>query len=112
MLKFWVQHVTRVMVSNAAVTRRSWKPVAEMLATCLAKLPPWYNRAKDPPELDLCIFSTAVSQQHDPHVAGWSSIIVHSIQTSAFTIHGKDIYTALIRPLSRAYNGHFDQEVC
>lgn len=40
-LKFWVQHVTRVMVSSVAVMRKSWQPVAEMLAACLARLPPW-----------------------------------------------------------------------
>ena len=40
-LKFWVQHVTRVMGSSAAVTQRCWQPVAEMLAYCLIQLPPW-----------------------------------------------------------------------
>ena len=103
-LKFWVQHVTRVMVSNAAVTRRSWKPVAEMLATCLARLPPWYNRAKHPHEPDLCIYQhrSKPATSHAPHAAAWSSIILHSIQTSAFTIQGEGIHTALIRALSHA----------
>ena len=40
-LKFWVQHLCRVMASNEAITRQSSHFLADALGSCLAELPPW-----------------------------------------------------------------------